>query len=236
MFTAGTGDDAVTIFSANGNGYNQTRTSDEFTLTKTTSIYFQGGSDNQWVDWLYIYKTGDYTESKTISAAGYATYFSANALNFAGTGLTAYVAKVNGNDVSFEAVEQVPAETGVLLKGAAGDYQIPAIVSATAVESALVGVLEDTKVDAGIFVLLDGDQGVGFYKTTNEFTIGAGTAYLPAQTTTARTFIGFDSDELTGISEVSAEQLNGVAYDLQGRRVVNAQKGLYIVNGKKVIK
>ncbi len=174
--------------------------------------------------------------AKTISAVGYATFCSDVAVDFAGTGLTAYVAKVNGNDVSFEAVEQVPAETGVLLKGAAGDYQIPAIVSATAVESALVGVLEDTKVGAGIFVLLDGDQGVGFYKTTNEFTVGAGTAYLPAQTTTARTFIGFDSDELTGISEVSAEQLNGVAYDLQGRRVVNAQKGLYIVNGKKVIK
>jgi hypothetical protein len=32
------------------------------------------------------------------------------------------------------------------------------------------------------------------------------------------------------------EKKDNAVYDLQGRRVVNPTKGLYIVNGKKVIK
>lgn len=44
-------------------------------------------------------------------------------------------------------------------------------------------------------------------------------------------------EESTGISEVVAEQTKTeVVYDLQGRRVNNPVRGIYIVNGKKVIK
>ena len=39
----------------------------------------------------------------------------------------------------------------------------------------------------------------------------------------------------TGINEVNANTMSGVAYDLQGRRVAQPTKGLYIVNGKKVV-
>lgn len=44
-------------------------------------------------------------------------------------------------------------------------------------------------------------------------------------------------DEATGISSLKADIQNGKAdvYDLQGRRVLNPVRGLYIVNGKKVI-
>ena len=236
-FTAGTGDDAVTILAADGHGYNFTVTSDEFELTKSTTLYFQGGSDNQWVDYLYIYKTADYNETKTISAAGYATYCSENALDFTNVeGLTAYVAKVTGSDVTFEAVTKVPAQTGVLLKGAEGEYQIPVVADGGEATSALVGVLEDTQVAAGSFVLMNGAQGVGFYKTASEFTVGANTAYLPAQTTgTARSFIGFDGESSTGSSAVENAVLSTEVYDLQGRRVAQPTKGLYIMNGKKTV-
>lgn len=41
----------------------------------------------------------------------------------------------------------------------------------------------------------------------------------------------------TGISHVTASQLgNGKTYDLSGRQVQQTQKGLYIIDGKKVIK
>lgn len=41
----------------------------------------------------------------------------------------------------------------------------------------------------------------------------------------------------TGISNVSPSQMgNGKTYDLSGRQVQQAQKGLYIIDGKKVIK
>lgn len=45
-----------------------------------------------------------------------------------------------------------------------------------------------------------------------------------------------DDDDPTGISNVNVEtQKDNVVYDLQGRRVNNPSKGIYIVNGKKVL-
>lgn len=196
-------------------------------------IYYAGdGNSNARMDYLTLTPS---KETKSISAAGYATYYSANALDFTGTGLTAYVATVSGSEVSFTEVEKVPAQTGVLLKGAAGEYQIPVVADGGSATSALVGVLEDTKVLAGSYVLMKGEQGVGFYKTTTEFTVGANTAYLPAQTTTARSFIGFDGESSTGISAVESSVLSTEVYDLQGRRVAQPTKGLYIMNGKKTV-
>ena len=44
------------------------------------------------------------------------------------------------------------------------------------------------------------------------------------------------SEELTtGIANVNVDSKNAVIFDLQGRRVAKATKGLYIVNGKKVV-
>lgn len=45
-----------------------------------------------------------------------------------------------------------------------------------------------------------------------------------------------ESVPATGIFVISTERnANNVIFDLQGRRVINAQKGLYIINGKKVL-
>lgn len=49
-------------------------------------------------------------------------------------------------------------------------------------------------------------------------------------------YIRFADDETTGISNVNDNvNLNKVVFDLQGRRVAQPGKGLYIVNGKKVV-
>ena len=40
----------------------------------------------------------------------------------------------------------------------------------------------------------------------------------------------------TGIATVNTAKTDGAIYDLQGRRVVNAQRGLYIIDGKKMVK
>lgn len=176
-----------------------------------------------------------------ITIAGYATYCSPYALDFSEVeGLKAYVAKINGSNVTFEEVTTAPAKTGLLLKAAKGEYTVKPIATATATESALVGVLEDTKVSAGIFVLMDGEKGVGFYTTKNEFTVGANTAYIPALTTgdNARSFIAlnFGDNTTTAIEGVATVTMESDAvFNLQGQRVNAAKKGLYIVNGKKMI-
>lgn len=173
---------------------------------------------------------------KTISSAGYATYCSPYDLNFEGTGVTAYVAAVNGSEVSFEEVTEAKANTGLLLKAAEGTYSLPMLEASDAAKSsALVGVLVDTEVAAGSFVLLNGANGVGFYKTSKPFTVGANTAYLPAAAGEARTFIGFNGESTTAIEGVAAAQENVVVYNLKGQRVAQPTKGLYIVNGKKVV-
>ena len=232
--------------SAYGNNTNKTETV-SFTIDHPTgNLYINGansGTDKTNLstsfDYIIIKKTGNYTESKTIRAAGYATYCSANALDFSGaTGLTAYIATVEGSTVSFSPVTSVPANTGVLLKGDAGTYEFTAVASSsTNVENnKLVGVTEETAKDAGIYVLMDGTKGVGFYKTTNAFTVGANSAYLPADVVAnAKSFIGFD--DVTGIESLKAEKnvADGQWFNLAGQRVAQPTKGLYIQNGKKVI-
>ena len=189
---------------------------------------------------LSLYKKVE--ESVTITAAGYATYCSENALDFSAVeGLTAYTATIANNQVNFTKVEKVPAHEGVLLKGAEDTYTVPVIASATAIENDFIGVTEgktiDTDPDNGIFVLRNEAQGVGFYKTTGtSFTLSAHSAYLPALAGNgARSFIGLD--DVTSVKGITAETMqNGEVYNLQGQRVMKAQKGLYIMNGKKVIK
>ena len=178
---------------------------------------------------------------KIITVAGYATYCSSYDLDFSEVeGLTAYYAnKDESNNVTFNKVSGAKAKTGLLLKGAKGTYSIPMKECSTTIENnALVGVTADTSVDAGAFVLMNGEYGVGFYKTTKAFTVGANTAYLPASVS-ARSFIGFEEDgETTGVSEaLSVKGMDTAApvYNLQGQRVNAPQRGLFIQNGKKYI-
>ncbi len=207
------------------------------------------------VDFIYIQSLGtptaeelaaaqeaDYNANHrtvTITDAGYATYCSDIALDFTSvTGLTAYIATVSGEKVSFTEITRIPVETGVLLKGAAKDYDVAAANTTDDVsENKFVGVLEKTVVGSGAFVLYKDDtHPIGFYKTNNDnFEVGAHTAYLPASIATSRAFIAIDNTA-SGISEVNTTQNTGAIYNLNGVRVEKATKGLYIINGKKVLK
>ena len=86
------------------------------------------------------------------------------------------------------------------------------------------------------FVLNNGTQGVGFYRLAKGKTLGVGKAYLTYSGSLAPEFFGFDGNT-TGIDAtlVNSEKVNSVVYDLQGRKVAQPTKGLYIVNGKKVV-
>ena len=71
------------------------------------------------------------------------------------------------------------------------------------------------------------------YATVNPFR-----SYIRvAKSANAPATLIWTDDEATGISSLKADIQNGKAdvYDLQGRRVLNPVRGLYIVNGKKVI-
>ncbi len=96
-----------------------------------------------------------------------------------------------------------------------------------------------TKAGSTVYVLANKSLGVGFYRWTGD-ELGAGRVYLPvgASETTAgaHEYCGFFVDETTAIQSIDDSKTNvGPFYDLQGRRVDNPTKGIYIVYSKKVI-
>lgn len=93
---------------------------------------------------------------------------------------------------------------------------------------------EGTSEESNVYVLANKEEGVGFYRWTGGL-LGAGRVYLPGDASASSNFLGFD-DETTGIHSVdSLPFIVDSYYDLSGRRVEKPTKGIYIVNGKKVI-
>lgn len=182
----------------------------------------------------------------TVSAAGFATLTTPRALNFTGTGITAYVGKVENGTATFTQVDQVPAGTGVLLSGA-GTVDVPVIANIDAFAEGVNEMkpyqekVQPTEGEKTNLVLMNKDGVIGFCVVESEFTLTPGTAYL--QTATANLAAAPSKDffeinlgaEVTGINTVKTANQNGVVYDLQGRRVANPTHGIYIVNGKKVV-
>ena len=192
---------------------------------------------------LKTIKLCETTVSKTITAAaGWATYCSPYALDFSSSiaNLTkAYIVTgATGSTLDLEEITgKVPANTGILLEGE-GKVVIPVAASADAVVgNKLVGVTAEYALAAKAGYVLMGSPKVGFYNNTNDFTVGANTAYLPANFAEARSFFGFDDDETTALTLVNSEKriVNNDYFDLQGRRVAQPTKGLYIVNGRKIV-
>jgi len=94
-----------------------------------------------------------------------------------------------------------------------------------------------TKDGSTVYVLANKSFGVGFYRWTGD-DLGAGRVYLPVGATVAgaHEYCGFIEDGATAILSIDDFKANvGPFYDLQGRRVDNPTKGIYIVNGKKIV-
>ena len=144
----------------------------------------------------------------------------------------AYVVTAAGENVTLQSVTKVRAGVPVLLKGVGAK-------TATALNEAPAAIANKLAVSTGGavtgYVLSKKNEVVGFYKWLGG-TLDAGKVYLPAsEVASAREFIGFD--EATGIKEARGkkQEKRSKWYDLQGRSVGQPTKGVYIVNGKKVV-
>ncbi|MBR2458989.1 MAG: hypothetical protein IKB39_06735 [Bacteroidaceae bacterium] len=165
-------------------------------------------------------------------------------------GVTAYAVSAVGDDYAnlAEVTGTIPANEAVLLNAEAGTYEFKYAAESTPVENELVGTVFDTNVEANAYVLsAQGEPAVvGFYKATlnleenTKFKNNAFKAYLPATAGGEARFLvfNFGDDNATAIENIQGAEnaTNAVVYDLAGRRVQNAQKGIFIVNGKKVVK
>lgn len=192
--------------------------------------------------------------STTISEAGFATFSSTYAVDFSESGLTAYTATVSDNKVVMTPIENgiVPANTGVILKGAAGNYTGVITTTEAVIENndlvaatkEIAPLATETTVDEVTYknyILNVVDETPGFYQA-NDKKVAAGKAYLqvPAETVTgAKTLtIVWNDGETTGIEEnyeFGTMNSDAATFDLSGRKVANPAKGMYIKNGKKFI-
>lgn len=209
---------------------------------------------------INVYQLVAESEDVTVTTAGMATYVSNNNLDYSGVeGLKAYKAKVNGNDITFTAVGQVPAGEGVLLKATttlaeSTVYTIPVATTSVSAWSADdndfirgTGAAVPSYSEEGSYYnyILNKKGGVvGFYKAAGQ-TVAANRAYLrtTAAPSTSANAMSFSFEESTtgikedGIAKRDNQFADAEWYDLQGRKLSNIPTvaGLYIVNGKKVV-
>ncbi len=182
-------------------------------------------------------------EAIVTSTTGFATFCSDKALDFTGIStIEAYYAKTveNGNVYLLRVYGTVKAGTGLVLKGTT--TRIPVAESGDELEgNMLIGVSADTDVNASTDYVLTEKNGVAVFAQTgvNKATVAAGHAYLRVSVAQARTrTIGIGGEGTTGIENTfidDCEQGEKVIYNLSGQRVKNPTKGLYIINGKKMI-
>ena len=168
----------------------------------------------------------------------YATYVAPSDVDFTDNDVEAFTAVVNeetGN-VSLLPVTIVPAGTAIVVKAPkAGTFAVVNTTDAVlGAENELVAATEDVVADGTQFVLAKVDDVVGFYQVTTGTTVAAGKGYMTISSA-VKAFYPIEGDDATGIFSINAGK-NEVIYNLAGQRINKAQKGVNIINGKKILK
>ena len=194
---------------------------------------------------------------------GYTSYYLENENFEVPTGCTAYIIKTvtqqgSANlglttEEAFAAGSVIPKQTGFILKGTAGStvsYRagLTGVTEVDVTGNLLVGTATEQEISGAgykYYLFGKGAKGQGFYHQTgrdgNSIKLAAHRAGLKLATSgfapAKELLFNFDDATTTGINTVqpAAEKKNDVIYDLQGRRVTNPSRGIYIVNGKKVV-
>ena len=189
-----------------------------------------------------------------MSNDGERTYCSDRDLDFSqSSNFCAYIASgyyPESGWVLLTRVLEVPAGTGIVVRGEKGTYKVPFGHSTAYYLNLLVGNVEQTTVeptegDKVNLYLTTGDNGLGFYRFNTSIVMEKNSArlqlpanVLPSNRRSVLIFYEEDADAIRDIIPVTPTY--NAVYDLQGRKVGTqldaATHGLYIVNGKKVIR
>ena len=219
-----------------------TKTVSSISFAKDDVLQLFANTTNIILDYALIELT---SQTSTVTSAGWATLYTPYALDFSSLSedLSAYTATCSENTVTLTKVNTVPAGTGVVLKGAADTYNIPVIASSATDKGHLLGsATEATAFDAfdgyTLYMLKMVGENAQFVPMTSG-SLAAGKAYLKiasGSSSLARSMNVVFADDVTGINTIQSEAVKaGDYYNLSGQRVSQPTKGLYIVNGKKVV-
>ena len=191
---------------------------------------------------LYKFVEAPTSQIVTVSDAGYATFVAEADLEIpAGVEVFAVTVNEAATSAHLEPITAgIPADEAVLVRASAGDYVFPYATEEVdpISDNDLQAATTDVTADGTQYCLANKTQGVGFYQVQSDLVIPAGKAYLVVEAPAgqAKTFYGFD-DNATGLNNVDANvNLNEAIYNLAGQRLSKMQKGINIVNGKKILK
>ena len=246
---------SVIFTSDNRNVFSYNNNSDTGDNTKARFSCY-AAVQNQSHQSLYIYKKQLLTTvDVTIGATGYATLYYSDMNLIVPEGETATTYKVAEGSLAESKTNEpndvIPAATGVVLytvKPATYSFTITSQAGEADADNMLQGTDAATTIsEAGYkyYILSKSKDGqkIGFYYQNEDGSAvnnGAHKAYLPVPEAAAGGAKGWSFDgEATGIRsiEAGAGVENAVIYNLSGVRMnsQNLPKGIYIVNGKKMV-
>lgn len=242
------------VFAAIG-GEGATVTFTDGASTRIGTYMFQCGNR-----WLYgdgdVLDSGTGTDSRAgytwwlepvtalpvnIGSAGFATLWAPVALEIP-AGVTAYTATLDEAEstLTLEEVSGViPANTGVVLKAVASDYNFNITTTGNTASSSLTGQVNtigyDNTTDSKVYTLQTIEEGTVGFKAYSGTKLSGFKARLETNAEIQQA-LRLVFGGTTGIGSVATDGDNaGTVFDLSGRRVAAPAKGIYIVNGKKVI-
>ena len=195
-----------------------------------------------WSDFAEIITPISVTANEGTSGVFWATYYNSLVNVQVPEGTQVFKVNLEGTGLTLTEIEGrvIKKGEGVVLKSNTDNITLAPAESASGdyTNNSLTGTMTSIANPGNAYVLnKTATNGVGFYKLSESGTIGDHKAYLTYDGSAGvRGFFLFD--EATGISLTPNPSPvgEGSVYDLQGRRVSQPAKGLYIVNGKKYLK
>ena len=175
-----------------------------------------------------------------VSDARFTTYVTPEAVEF--TSVTAYkVAAVGSTTLSLATITSAPANTPVIIEADEDVYEFtptgdPAAVGTNKLKASDGNVEGD---GSTIFALGKKNGDVGFYLVKSGVKVPVGKAYIDTTVAGVKEFLTFDfgDNDADGINSLTPalSEGEGAIYNLAGQRISKMQKGINIVNGKKIL-
>lgn len=227
--------------------YNFTLTSEDITALAGMNIYIYKG-ENSTIDKVSKIVDNPNIVEVSIGSDGICTWSYDKKLNFAGTGIKAYYASaVSQGFVTLTETETTWDWQGYILTGAEGSYDIPVTNEASYPSTNYLkqqvgaGSVYASTASTYHYIFAKNESGdIGFYKLTADHTLAAHKAYLETDTdiTPAAGVKGVRfifSDDVDGVVSTESERNQDEAiYTLNGTRVKQPKKGIYIMGGRTV--
>ena len=182
----------------------------------------------------------------SVGAAGYTTITTKCPTSFEGTGVTAYKATaINPSTIHLEAIDEAPAGEALVIKASAGLHtDITILPSAAEINDNILKSSDGSVTGNGtsIYALGVGKADpyvdvVGFYLVNSGQKVPKGKAYLNTGAL-VKEFLTFDFDDATAIAKIQdsgSKIQDSEIFNLAGQKMSKLQKGVNIVNGKKVL-